>query len=348
VKVKQVSEELGVRYVLEGSFQRSDDRVRITAQLVDALTGNQLFAERYVSEETGLFALQDDITIKVLHAVRVKLEGGSISRYLKYYTGKQGFDCYLKNLEAVSYIQRMTIPDTNQARQIIEEGLAMCPGIPSFYRTLAGVNLNDYLLGSAKSPRESIEKATELLLKTLDMDDGDVNAYALFCNVYSIRREHDKAIASGEKAVSLDPGSAWTLYWYGFALSLAGRPEEALPLFEKAIRLNPLGPGIFYLSFGSALRDTGRLEEAAISYKKALERSPNNFRIHAALAGVYSMMGRDKDAHAAAADVLRINPKFSLEWFAKTLSYKDRSVIDRTIDAMRKAGLPDKPPPAQP
>jgi adenylate cyclase len=348
VKVKQVSEELGVRYVLEGSVQRSGDRVRISVQLVDAITASQLLSERFDGETSDLFALQDDITLKVLNAVRVKLEGEAATGSLKYFKGKQGLDCMLKGLEAANYIQRQTIPDTNLARQAAEEGLRMCPENPYFYRYLAMAHQNDYWLGSAKSPSESIEKATELLQKALAIDDGYVDAHAQLSHVYTIRKEYDKSVNEGEMAVSLAPGSAWTLFWYATALSNAGRPEEALPLFEKAIRLNPLGPMIFHHNFANALRQVGRLEEALASYKKAIERSPNYFWSHAMLAVVYSQMDRDKEARAAAAEVMRINPKFSLEWVARVSIIRDSSRLIELINAMRKAGLPDKPPPAQP
>jgi adenylate cyclase len=348
VKAKQVSEELGVRYVMEGSVQRSGDRVRMTAQLVDAITGNQLWAERYDGEKTNLFDLQDDITLKVLNAVRVKLEGEGATGSLKYFKGKQGLDCMLKGLEAAIYIQRQTIPDTILARQTAEEGLEMCPENPYFYRYLAMANQNDYWLGSAKSPRETIEKATELLQKALAIDDGYVDAHAQLSHVYTLRREYEKSIAEGELAVSLAPGSAWALFWYASALSFSDRNEEAIPLFEKAIRLNPLGPPSYYHNYANALKQAGRLDEAVASYKKAIEQSPNFFWAHAMLAAVYSMMGQDKEARAATAEVLRINPKFSLEWVAKTSILKDRSKLNESIEAMRKAGLPDKLPPAQP
>ena len=346
-QVKQVSEDLGVRYVLEGSVLRAGDRVRITAQLVDALTGNQLFAERYDNELTSLFDLQDDITLKVLTDVRLELAGREVSESMKYFRGKHGLDCQLKSMEAWSYVQRMTIADTNLARKIAEEALELCPEVP-FYHVLASVSLNDYFLGSAKSPQESIEKATELLQKIIAIDDSYVQAHATLSHVYSTRREYDKAIAEGARAVNLDPGSPWALFWYAATLTNAGKPEEAIPLFEKAIRLNPLGPAQFYLQYGHALRETGRLEEAVASYKKALERAPNFTGIHVALAAVYSMMGRDEEARAEVAEVLRINPRYSVESFARTSTIKDRSVIDKLMNAMLKAGLPDKPPPAQP
>jgi len=139
-----------------------------------------------------------------------------------------------------------------------------------------------------------------------------------------------------------------TAFVYAKALLYAGRPEEAIPLLEKAIRINPLAPSPFYNDLGLAFRLTGRLEEAAVLYKKSLDRAPNDFWIHAALATVNIMMGRDEEARASAAEVLRINPKFTLELYAKRSLLKDRSLIDKAIDTLRKAGLPDKPPPVQP
>jgi adenylate cyclase len=338
-----VSEELGVRYVLEGSVQRSDDRVRITAQLVDALTGNQILSERFDGETTDLFGLQDDITIKVLRAIHVQFTGAAPAS--KYYKGTHGLDCFLKFLEALGTLQRNTLADTHKAQQIAEEGLTMCPEIPNFYRLMALVNINYYFFDLSKSPQGYIEKAAEFLQKTLAMDANNADAYGNLSMVYIQKREYDKALAEAERSLTLDPGSAWALWRYARVLTFSGRPEEAIPLQEKAIRLNPLGPAPFYGDLGFALRLTGRLEEAVGFYKKALERAPNDFWFHAHIAALYIMMGRDEEARAAAAEVLRINPKFSVEWFAKTSLLKDRSVLDKYSDALRKAGLPDKPPP---
>jgi adenylate cyclase len=347
VKVKQVSEELGVQYVLEGSLQRSGDRVRITVQMVDALTGHQLLAERYDGETMDIFVLQDDITLKVLSAIQVKLTGVAPVG-TKYYKGTQGLDCFLKFQEAIGYVQRMTLADNRKAQQIAEEVVAICPEIPTSYRLLANVYINYYWFDSSKPPRENIEKATELLQKTLALDDNSALAHGNLSIVYLQQREYDKAIAEGERAVSLDQGSPWTAFMYAKALVYAGRPEEAIPLLEKAIRLNPLAPSPFYNDLGLAFRLTGRLQEAATLYKKSLERAPKDFWMHAQLAAIYIEMGRDEEARAAAAEVLRINPKFSIELYAKTSIMKDRSVVDKYSEAMRKAGLPDKPPPAQP
>ena len=347
VAAKQVSEELGVRYVLEGSVQRSAERVRITVQMVDALTGNHLLAERYDGEAADLFALQDDITMKVIGAVRVKLEGLGTSMWTKYYRGSQGLDCFLKFQDAIGRIQRMTVADTNYARQIAEEGLVTCQEGPAFYRLSAIVHLTDHMLGSSKDPQESISKAEEFLLKALAIDDKNADTLGNLSQVHTRKKEYDKAIAAAERAVTLDPGSSWALYRYAIALNFSGRPEQAIPLFEKAIRLNPLGPSAFYYDFGIALRDTGKMDEAVATFKKSVERAPNWYWPHAHLAVTYSIMGMDQEARAEAAEVLRINPRFSIEWVAKNTAY-DQARMIKVYNAMRKAGLPDQSPPAQP
>ena len=344
VKVKQVAEELGVQYVLEGSIQRSADRLRITAQLIDALKGHHLWAERYDRDLTDLFVLQDEITLKILAAIQVKLTEGETYRAVAYAGGKQGLDCYLKAMEALGHVQRANIEDNNVARRIAEEAIAMCPEPQKPYSLMASIHMMDYWFGTSKSPRESIEKAIELAQKALAVDDSRAEVHALLSQLYCLRKEWDKAIAEGERGVTLNPSGADVKYWYAATLTFAGRTDEAILLFEKAIRLNPFGPSRYFLSYGHALRVAGRFEEAASAYKKAIQREPNNFFAHLNLAGTYSLLGLEKEARAEAAEVLRLNPKFSLEMWAKVSAFRDRSETEKQITALRKAGLPDKPP----
>jgi len=340
VKVKQVSEDLGVRYVLEGSLQRSGDRVRITAQLIDALTGSHLWADSYDRDLKDIFAVQDEITIKTLGTTQVKLTGGGpVGRPEKYFRGKQGLDCYLKLIEAGGYSSRWNIEDIKMARRLVEEAIDMCPENPMGYVQLGWVYFQDYSLGNTKSPRETLEKAIELAQKALAMDDSLAGAHSLSCRLYMQKREYDKAIAEGERAVALDPGGTQALDLYGYSLTNAGRPEEGIPLFQKAIRLNPFGPSWLYRDFGDTLRMTGRFEEAVSAFKKAIQIAPDNIQAHRELAATYSMMGREKEARAEAAEVLRINPKFSLDYYAANITWKDQSEIDKFVNALRKAGL---------
>jgi adenylate cyclase len=341
VKVKQVSEELGVQYVLEGSVQRSGDRIRINAQLIDALTGRHIWAERYDRDLTDLFDLQDEITWRILTAIRVKLTEGEVpSTYLKYYTGKQGFDCYLKLMEAGKYADQHTIEDNDVARQLIEDAISMCPENPVSYAQLGYVYLDDYWLDNTKSPRETLEKGYELAKKALAIDDSIPVAHIMLSSIYQYKRDYDKAIAEGERAVALDPGGSGSYSVYATALLVACRPNEAIPMFQKAIRLNPNVSGTTLVMLGHALRNAGRFEEAVLVYKKGIQRAPDYVVAHIGLGTAYSLMGREKEARAEAEEILRINPKFSLDYFAKTgAPYKDQSQIDKITNAMRKAGL---------
>ena len=339
VTAKQVSEELGVQYVLEGSVQRSADRIRITAQLIDALTGHHLWAERYERDQKDLFAVQDDITMRILQAIQVKLSEGEISSvYSQYFSGKHGFDCYLKIIEASKHADRFTLEDFYVAKRLLEDAISLCPENPIGYAQLGMAYRLSAILDNSTPYREDIKKAKELIEKALAIDDTLADAHIQLSIIYRAERAYDKSIAEGKRAVELDPSGSAAYKWYGAALLFASQPEEALPLIQKAIRLNPNADAFTFVFLGHAFRNTGQLEEAVSAYKKALQRAPDHLIAHIALTTVYSLMGRDEEARAEAQEVLRINPKFSLGPFKKkALVFKDKSENDMVINAMTKA-----------
>ncbi len=340
VRVRQVSEELGVRYVLEGSVQRSGDRVRITAQLIDALDGHHLWAERYDRDLKDIFALQDEITMKILTVIQVKLtREDRLAISEKYFMGRQGLDYWLKITEAFNHIQANNVDSIKAGRRIAEEAVDMCPENPMSFILMSFVYLYEYWDDFGKSPQESIEKGIEFVKKTLTMDDSSPLAHSHLGLFLTYKGEHERAIAEGERAVALMPGGARVLSFYGMSLMYGGRLEEAILALQKAIRLNPLGESNNFLFLGHSYRVMGRFEEAISEYKKAFKIAPDNIFVHTGLASTYFMMGREKEARAEAAEVLRINPKFSLDSFAERLPFKDQSLTDKYIDALRKAGL---------
>jgi adenylate cyclase len=336
VKVRQVAEELGVQYVLEGSVQRSGNRVRITAQLIDALTANHLWAERYDRDLKDIFAVQDEITMKILMSMRVKLtEGEQVLRARP----PRSLEAYLKVLQAQEYIQRLNIEGNITGKQFAEEAVALDPEYATAYTYLAGAHMMDVLLGLSKSPKKSLDKAIELAQKAISLAPKDSHHYALLGYLYVLKRDYDKAIAEGEKAVALDPSGADALAWLGQSLNFADKPKEAIPLFEKAIRLNPFGPTWYFHNFGHSYRLIGQYQEAIAQYKKALRIAPNSIPAHLGLAATYSLSGRGEEARTEAEEVLRLNPKFSLESYAKTLPFKNQAQLDRFVEALRRAGL---------
>jgi adenylate cyclase len=337
VKVQRVAEELGVRYVLEGSVRKAGDRVRIIAQLIDAITGHHLWAERYDRDMKDIFALQDEITLKILMALQVKLTEGEQRVLLG--KGTNNLDAYLKLLQSGEHAVRFTKEDNVLARKLAKEAIVLDPGYAMAYLRLSATHLMDLLYGSTKSPGESLRLAEELVQKALALDANLSEAHAFLGRIYLTKRQHEKAIAEGERALALAPNSAFVHAALAFTLRHSGRPEEAIVLFKKAIRLNPIPPAWYFSGLGGSYFELGQYEEAIAEFRKALNCAPDSQFSHMGLAAAYSKLGREEDARAAAAEVLRINPKFSLEQWAKTHMYKNQADLDRIVEALRKAGL---------
>jgi adenylate cyclase len=337
VKVSQVSRELGVRYVLEGSVQRSGERIRITAQLIDATTGHHLWAERYDRELKDIFAIQDEITMKIMGELQVKLTSGEQARLS--FNDTDNFEALLRYLQGAEQLDRNNQGAIALARQMFEEAIALDAEYATAYSALGYTHMLDVYLGSSKSPRESLERGIELAQKATALDDSNSHSHSLLGYLYTLMRQHDKAIVAAELAVTLAPNSAEAHMSLARALLFAGRPEEAILFFEKAIRLNPFPPPNDLQGLCAGYRQAGRYEEAITACKKALHLEPTNLLAHLLLAASYSSSGHEEEAREEAAEVRRINPKFSLEYWARILPYKNQEDTDRLIDALRQAGL---------
>jgi len=337
VKVQQVAEELGVRYVLEGSVRRAGEKIRITAQLIDAVNGHHLWAERFDRDLKDIFALQDEIAMKVLTALEVKLVGGHTSLLIS--RGTDNLEAYLTVLQGREFHERSNRENNFMARQKFEEALALDPNYAAAFNLLARTHFMDVWLGSSKSPKASLMTAIDLTQKSIVLDDSLADSHALLGYLYTLTRQHDKAIAQGERAVELDPNSSLAYIWLGVSLNYIGRKEEAVPMIEKAIRLNPMPPSSWYVFLSSALSNAGRYDEAVTASRKAVKLSPNNIFAQLALVLSCNLGRRDEEARSAAAEVLRIQPNFSVDNFAKRMPYKDPADIQRIVKAWRKAGL---------
>jgi adenylate cyclase len=338
VKVRQVGRELGVRYVVEGSVQRAGDDIRITAKLIDTIKGNHLWSNSYIRELKDLFAVQDEITLKILEALQVKLTHGEQARV--WVGGTDNLEAYLKLLQAHENIYQMNIESNARARQLAEEAIALDPEYASAYQFLGRTHVMDVLYGSSKSPRDSLAKGLELTKKALALDASSADAHSWLGFVYTMMRQYDKGIAEAERAVALNPNFADAYNRLGLVLRFAGRPEAAIPALKKAIRLNPFPPGVYFYNLATAYAFTGQCEEAIPACQKALQRETDNLLAHITTTVTYSLCGREEEARETAAGVIRINPNFSCDYFAKKLPYKNKADLDLYIGALRKAGLP--------
>ncbi|MGB6378660.1 MAG: adenylate/guanylate cyclase domain-containing protein [Syntrophobacteria bacterium] len=337
VKVQQVSEELGVRYVLEGSVRKSGDKIRITAQLIDALNGHHLWARQYDRNLDDIFAVQDEITIRIITAMQVKLTEGEQAR--AFAKGTNNLEAYLKSLEANELVSRIN-PDSNAlGKQLAEEAVALDPEYSWAYYVLGRSHMIDVWVKTSKSPKESLGKAMGLWKKAIALDDTNTDAHGNLAFLYSMKGQHDKALAQAEKTVALNPNSAWAQFMVGKALFFAGRTEESIPEYKKALRLDPIPKNNLFWSLGLSYAYMGQYKEAMTWCEKAVRQEPDDLLARIMMTVVYSLSGRDEEARAEAAEVLRIQPKFTLKGFEKRLTYKRKEDSEKFLNALRKAGL---------
>lgn len=337
VRIQKVAEDLGVQYVLEGSVQRRADRVRINAQLIDATTGLHMWSERYDRDLEDIFAIQDDISMKITHALEVELiMGEQISNRRKLAT--TDLKAYEKLLQGNKYLLKGTKEDNFRARQFYEDAIALDSGYAIAYAFLGWTHFFDARFGWSESPTKSIKIARELAQKSLAIDDIDY-AHTLLGGVYLIQRQHEKALAEGERAVALNPNGAHDHAYMAGVLGCSGRWEESIEFGKKSIRLAPFPPVAYLHWLGRAYFMTDQYDEAIATWNKAVKLNPNYLPAHAFLAACYSSINRQAEATAEAEQVLKLNPKFTLESYAKTLPYKNKADIERYISALRKAGL---------
>jgi len=342
VKIQQVAEELGVRYVLEGSVQQSDDKIRITAQLIDALTGRHLWAERYERDYQDIFALQDEITLKILNELQIKLtEGERFRSFFKKRT--PNLEAYEKTMEGVTYLRAFNIESNATARQLAQEAIELDPEYHYGYNLMASFHFMDVWLGSSKSPGNSFKKAFELLQKSITLEENNDSAYSLLCHVYAMKRQFEKSIAAGQKAIEINPNSDTAYVWLAMTLRWVGKPDEAIELHKKAMRLSPFPPAYYYLNLGNAYMTADRYEEAIKEFKKTLHLTPKNFFAFEGLSICYGLLGQEDKSRAAATEMIKLNSNLTTKSLKK-LPYKNHDMVQRWADVLRKAGIPEEPP----
>ena len=337
VKVQQVGRELGVKYVLEGSVRKSEDKVRITAQLVDATTGHHLWAERYDRDLKDIFALQDEITMKIITAMEVKLTEGEQARM--YGKGTDNLEAYLLCIQSREQIGRWHKDGLIRARQLAEKAIALDPNYAEAYCMLAWSYWFEVPLLLTEDPRHSIARAMELGKKAIAIDRSLANAHSLTGYMYILKSQYDEGISECEQAVSLEPNSARAHYFLGVVLKYAGRHEEAITMSKEAIRLNPIPPSHYYDNLAASYCSTGQHDEATRAGKKAVQIQPDSLVAHAFLAAAYSLSGRQEEARVEAEEVLRINPKFSVDRWTQKMPYRNEADREIIIAALRGAGL---------
>ncbi len=342
VKVQRVAEELGVRYVLEGSVQRSGERLRITAQLIDALAGYLLWGERYDRDYRDIFALHDEITERIVTALRIRLTEGEQARvHRKHTRSVEAWNLFSRAMEP---FHRFNKAGNAIARQLLEEAVEVDPEYALAYAVLAWTHWQDAFLGWSEDRDLSIERAALLADKAQALDDSLPDVYALQGAIHLFRGEYGEAVEAAEKAVAYNPNHASNTALLAMILHNVGRPQEAIGLLKTAMRLSPYYPDWFLEELGFVYLVAGRPEDALLAFEKFLEREPGD--VHAAHAHVgralaFAGMGRNDEAQAAVAAAVEADAGLSLAQFGRLSLNKDRTAVERGLAVLRRLGLPE-------
>jgi len=337
--VRRVGEELGVRYALEGSVRKGGDRLRITGQLIDSRDGSHVWAETYNRTIADVFDLQDDITKEIVTALRVQLTDGEAAQV--WSRGTDNIEAWKCMIQAVETILRFSAGDNAEARKLAERAAGIDPGYAMAWAVVGTTYWYEARIAFAEGEEERlIAKAEECAVKALALDDTDSWTLVLNSAVFLSRGRHDEAVASARRGIERHPGSAQLRSFLGFCLLPAGQPEEALKLFDDAIRLDPLHP-TWYLPVMARAHDAAGDPEKAIELaEESLAREHNNFPALLHLTSLYARAGRDAEARDAATDVLRLAPNFTVALAGKWLQTRDETFAAIFAEGLRKAGLP--------
>jgi adenylate cyclase len=338
VKVQEIGRDLGVRFVLEGSIRKVGNRVRITAQLIDAGSGGHLWAERFDRELTDIFATQDEVVEKIVAALAVNLTQGEAQRLRR--RGTASVEAYETWLRARELLSRSTREAIAQAKAMYRRAIEIDPNFAAPHAGLSLATISEYVSDWAADPQEALDEAERWARRALELDDQEPVSHMALGNVMLWRRNHEGALAEFGRMIALDPNFAQGHSATGLALMYAGRAAEALEAFAIAKRLDPHSPSIVLHFVAQANFSLGRYEAAAEHLLERIARTPATDSSRMLLAACYGHRGRVDEARAAWAGLMKVNPDFSLAQRARVLPYKEPRDFQRIAEGLAKAGLP--------
>ena len=345
VNIKQVAEEMGVQYVLEGSVLKSGEQLRVTVQLIDALSGRHKWSEHYNIKLQDLFAVLDKITQSICTELGVVLVWGEFIR--PFYKGTDKFEAWEYVSKAITNVERTSREDNNMAKEYLEKAISIDPDYSYAWSLLGFCDLSDAKYGWSDSRAESVKRGIESINKALSIDDSNFFAHTALGTYYQSKRQFEKSNAELEKAIAIAPGNFQSHFWLSRNYCYMSRQEEAILHAKKALRLSPHGVWYIYNALGWPYYFLGQYEESISWFEKALEkcqRGECNLAIpHYYLATAYSQSGKMEEARFHMQKVLEYDPNFNLETWRKRYPYNE-AAIEQIANALRKAGSPEHPP----
>jgi adenylate cyclase len=335
VNIEHVGQELGVRYVLEGSVQKAGAKVRINAQLIDATSGFHIWSEHYNRELKDIFAVQEEIVHTIVGKLAVKIEAAERKRVLHKRTESlEAYDYLLRGLEL---FQTRTCADFRKARQMFEKAIALDPDFASAYVGLGRTYQSQTSYGCTEFPSQALQRAKDLATKAINLDEFQSDAYALLGMVYTYSGRYDLAISQLNQAIEINPNDAYAHSYRGQVMLWSGRVDDAIQSMEIALRFDPnRSPGDFmFLGIGYYLK--GQYDKAINVLEKGLNRKLDWVGNHIILAAAYAQLDRSDDAEREVQEILRLEPFFELDNYGTV--YRNQADRAKIVQGLRKAGL---------
>ena len=338
--IRRVGEELGARFVIEGSVQKAGNRIRVTVQLIDAETGHHVWAERFDRELDDIFALQDEITQRVAATVEPELGRFEQKRLAaKHPTSLDAWDYCQRGMYL---LYKFTKEDIEEARDVFLRAIELDPTYSQTHTGLAYSHHLDILHAYSDSRKNSIEQLMKHARQGVALDDTDSYAHVIMSFAYRWAGQHDLAIAEAERAIELNPNDAWAIGTLGNVLDLAGRPQDGIPYLKQHLRLNPRDVHIHFMMtiLARAYLNSRDYQSAEEWARRAINRDPNHARAHLVLASSLGHLGKSREASEVLDECNRVNPDFVSRWM-QWREYRNDVDNDHILDGLRKAGLPE-------
>jgi len=339
VDIREVGRRLGVRYVLEGAVRKVAGKVRITGQLIDAVTGTHLWADRFERDLTDIFALQDEVTVAVVSAIQPKLLQIEIAMAARRRPENlTAYDFYLRALQQSYLTTREGVAETIR---LAHRALELDPRFGVVAALAGACHMQNALWGYARDRQFEAEEAVRLARLALSIDDGDPDILAMASSISAfIVGDSESEIELADRAVALNPNSFVAWNCRGLVYRTAGLWEEALRSHERAIRISPVDPRLHntFAGMGLAFIELGRFDEAIVAGKKAQRHNPSLPVAYRCLASAFAHLGRDAEAREAAMRVLELDPAFTI---SPLIAWGGPARAKLFIEGLRKAGLPE-------
>jgi adenylate cyclase len=335
VKIKGVSRELGVRYVMEGSVQKAGEKVRINAQLIDANTEHHLWAERFERDIKDLFSIQDEIVQTIVTTLAIKVDAAERARAMRKDTDNlEAYDYVLRGRE--HYKQR-TRSANIKAKEMYRRAIELDPGYANAYVALAKSYINDMAFGWTEFHDRAYQKALDLVNKALALDESNAGAHAMIGASYLYQGEYDLAFSELQRAIELNPNDASSYHTLGWVMLYSSRTDEAIDALETALRFDPnTSPtSLFMLGTGYYLK--GQYDLAIKTLKKGVNRKSDFVDLHVILAAAYAQAGRQEDAMRETKTVLKLRPFFEIDTYGTV--YRNPADREKILEGLRMAGL---------